>query len=138
MYATNKCLFNTQLVRHNTCSFCDDAVETIFHLFWQCPTTQIFIKEVLSHIRAKYNAAINITPVSWFLLTDLTDIEVIVVTISKVSIHNSRLKAARPSVEETMQCLRLEAVKEINIAKSNDKVREFEQKWGKLKRITDQ
>ena len=48
IYATNKYLFNIKIVKHNTCTFCEDVPETIVHLFWQCPITQIFIKEILS------------------------------------------------------------------------------------------
>ena len=83
IYATNKYLMSIQVIQHNTCSFCESTAETIFHLYWQCPVTQIFIKEILSHLRTKYNTVLNINCGSWFMLTDLTNIEVIIVMLCK-------------------------------------------------------
>ena len=44
IYATNRYLFKIRTIEHDTCTFCEEPNETIFHLFWQCPKTQIFIK----------------------------------------------------------------------------------------------
>lgn len=40
----------------SNCSFCDDSVETVVHLFWYCSFTKKFWQEVLSFIRSNiYN-----------------------------------------------------------------------------------
>ena len=135
IYATNKYLFNIKILQHNRCSFCNRATETICHLFWHCSITQIFIKEILSHLRMEYNTSMNINPVNWFLLTDLAKIEIIVVTLMKANIHKSRLKLAKPSVQVMLQSLKFEATKEYNIAKSYNKMTVFEGKWGELRRL---
>ena len=43
---TNKYLHTIQLSDSNTCTFCDRDVETIKHLFWECPVTQRFIQNI--------------------------------------------------------------------------------------------
>ena len=135
IYATNKYLFNIQVIKGNNCTFCESAIETIYHLFWQCPITQIFIKEVLSHLKTKYNTIISVNAVNWFMLKGLANIEVLVVTLSKSCIHKARLKATKPSVELMIRILRLEATKEYHVAKISNKVVEFERKWGELKKL---
>ena len=70
----------------------------------------------------------------WFLLTDLSQIEVLIVTVGKMCIHRSRLKSVKPSVEAMLQSLQLEASKECHIAKEKQKVDAFEQRWGGLRR----
>ena len=137
IYATNKYLFKIQVVEHSRCSFCERVTETICHLFWYCPATQIFIKEILSHIRTDYNVRININPIKWFLLSDLTDREAITVTVMKACIHKSRLKSTKPSVQITLQYLKFEITKEYIIAKELNKLSVFEQKWGAFTRLLD-
>ena len=127
--------FNIKIMQHNMCSFCKRDTETICHLFWHCSITQIFIKEILSHLRRTYNTIIHINQGNWFLLTDLTNIEVIIVTLMKSCIHKSRLKSAKPSVQVLLQNLKYEGIKEYNIAKANDKLIGFERKWGELRSL---
>ena len=135
IYATNKYLFNIKRIQNSNCSFCECAIETIFHLFWQCPVTQIFIKEVLSHLRIRYDMVIHINSVNWFMLMDLSNIEVIIATLGKACIHKARLKLTKPTVELMIQTLKLEASKEYNIAKTHNRIEEFEHKWGDLSKI---
>ena len=135
IYATNKYLNDIKILQNNKCNFCSRATETISHLFWSCPETQIFIKEILSHIRTEYNVIININQVNWFMLTELSKLEIIVITLMKISIHKSRLKSVRPSTQLMMQSLKMEALKEHNIAKAKDKMNTFDDKWGELKKI---
>ena len=74
-------------------------------------------------------------PVQWFLLTDLSSLEILIATIIKSNIHNSRLKSIKPSVETFVQSLKWEATKEYKIAQAKDKLNNFEQKWGALQQI---
>ncbi len=40
----------------SSCSFCDDSIETVVHLFWNCPFTKKCWQDVLSFIRSNiYN-----------------------------------------------------------------------------------
>ena len=61
IYGTNKYLCKIGSRENSLCCFCETVTETIVHLFWQCPIiTQIFIKEVLSHLKDKYSTYIEI------------------------------------------------------------------------------
>ena len=99
IHATNKYLTNIKIKDSSRCSFFTYSVETIFHLFWQCPITQIFIKEILSHIKDKYRTTMNINPTNWFLLENLSKIEVLIVILCKSCIHKSRLKSVNWNVD---------------------------------------
>ena len=37
---TNKHLFTCKLKNSNLCDFCSSSIETIEHIFWECPITQ--------------------------------------------------------------------------------------------------
>ena len=43
--ATNDYLYRIGAIRHNNCTFCNAAIETLEHLFWECSSTQRFWKE---------------------------------------------------------------------------------------------
>ena len=117
------------------CSFCQESIETIVHLFWFCPKVKIFIKEVLSHIKDKYNTVMNISINSWFFLSDMLSVEIIVITVCKYVIHKARLNKSVPSTSFMVSALKMEAQKEYNLYKSKNKLNEFHAKWGTLTQI---
>ena len=136
IYATNKFLFHIKILDKDTCTFCKVSIETIVHLFWECSRVQIFIKEVLSHLKLNYGFDIKVTKCSWFFLENLDNMEIIIVTLMKQHIHLSRLDETKPSIEKLMRQLKDEVTKECNMAKINNKQDLFERKWGLLKNIT--
>ena len=117
------------------CSFCQNAIETISHVYWHCPRVQIFIKEILSHIKQQYNVTININISSWFFLNNITNIEIIVIIISKYIIHKAKINERTLSLQAMMSALRAEAEKEHNLYKLRNEVHKFEDKWGELAKI---
>ena len=54
MFPTNKLLYAMNISLSSSCTFCQIRTETLAHLFWHCPKVQLFIKEVLAHIKRKY------------------------------------------------------------------------------------
>ena len=135
IYASNSLLYKIRIAENNLCTFCEQQRETIYHLFWQCPKTQIFIKEILSHIKDTYLINININKVQWFFLTDLSSIEMLIVTLIKIHIHKSRLKLIIPSIRICIEQIKTEMNKEYIIAKTNNKLEHFERKWKNLKQL---
>ena len=117
------------------CSFCQNAIETISHVYWYCPRVKIFIKEVLSHIKQKYNMTVNINVSSWFFLNNITRIEIIVIIISKYIIHKAKINESTLSLQAMLKTLRAEAEKEHNLYKLKNEVHKFEDKWGELAKI---
>ena len=131
-YATNKYLLDINIKESSVCSFCKERVETIVHLFWYCSKTEIFIKEVLSHIKINYSVTMDVDAVKWFFLTELSDLDVTVIMLMKSCIHKARMKGKLPCASAMLQSLKLEAVKEHHIAQMKNQECMFEQKWGKL------
>ena len=135
IYGTNKYLFKINVTQSSVCTFCNDSIETIVHLFWSCPKTQIYIKEILSHLKERYSVTMDMSANKWFLLTDMSNMNVLIVTLIKASIHKARMRSSQLSLHATLQSLKLEASKEQVIAKSKQKELFFEQKWGKLSKL---
>ena len=135
IYPTNKLLFAMNITSSNVCSFCQEATETLSHLFWECPKVQIFIQEVLTHIKRKYNKQIDVNVYSWFFLKEMSNIDSLVITIMKYVIHKSRINGSTPSLSMMANALKLEAEKEYHGAKLEKHVDKFENKWGELTRI---
>ena len=77
----------------------------------------------------------NINPIKWFLLADMSNVEVVIVTLIKTNIHRSRLKLSNLSLEIMLHNLKLEVTKEYIIAKGNGKIDAFERRWGEIKKI---
>ena len=48
---TNKFLFKIFLINNPNCSFCQNSEETIEHLLWKCPRTQVFIQELINQFK---------------------------------------------------------------------------------------
>ena len=104
---------------NGTCTFCKAAVETIVHLFWQCHISQIFIKEIPSHLKDSLNHYINSDCATcFFMLSDLTNVQIIVTTLSKSCIiSKARASRQKPMLERNLRSLTLEANTEYKIAK---------------------
>ena len=137
-FPTNKLLYVMQVEPSNMCSFCQQSIESIVHLFWDCPKAKIFIKEVLSHIKQKYNKTMTMNKTKWFLLDDTDDIEVLIITLCKYVIHKARLDKSNPSINVMLNVLKREAQKEYISFKSKNKINEFQTKWGSLEQILNQ
>ena len=135
IFSTNKSLHCMKIKPSSECSFCRESIETIAHLFWFCPKVKIFIKEVLSHLKQKYDKVVDIDVGKWFFLSEVQSIDVIVITVCKYAIHRARLKESTPSITMMLNILKMEAEKEYSLFISKNRLSEFETKWGTLKQI---
>ena len=50
---TNRYLKICKIVENHDCTFCNNEIETVEHLLWECDYVQIFWKELLNLLRAK-------------------------------------------------------------------------------------
>ena len=119
------------------CSFCNDAVETLTHLLWFCPKTQIFITEILSHLKNDYNTVVEVNAITWFFLSNVPSISALIITLGKYIIHTARLNGTLPSLQAMINVLKSEALKEYHGYKTRKKIEHFEEKWGELSRIIE-
>ena len=63
---TNNFLFKINLINNPNCSFCGNSEETIEHLLWKCPQTQIFIKEMIKQFK-EMSIDLNLTEETFIL-----------------------------------------------------------------------
>ena len=63
---TNKILYIINTSENNLCTFCKHDTEAIIHLFWQCPVTQNFLKDIDRELYTKYNIHFQHCKQSWF------------------------------------------------------------------------
>ena len=137
IYATNKYLVNIDPSHTPYCTFCKENVETIAHLFWECAKTKIFIKEILSHLKTNYQVVVENEASKWFMLTDLSNIDILVITVAKASIHKARMGSCNMCLNNFMRSLKNEASKEYYIAKAKSREDAFLRKWGALSALTE-
>ena len=137
IYATNKYLVNIDPSQTPYCTFCNESIETIAHLFWECAKTKIFIKEILSHLKTNYQVVVENDVNKWFMLTDLSNIDILVITVAKASIHKARMSSRIMCLNNFMRSLKNEASKEYYIAKEKSKEDAFLRKWGGLSALAE-
>ena len=69
-------------------------------------------------------------------MKECTELEILVTTIGKVTIYKAQAKQISLSINHFFNNLRLEAEKEMHLARSKDSVEQFNAKWGPLQCIT--
>ena len=111
IYPTNKLLHAMKIKSSSMCSFCQEEIENLTHVFWHCRKVKRFIREVLSHLRQQYNKELHINAANWFFLEELSNIDVLLITIIKYVIHQSRLSQGAPSLIVMIRTLKMEAEK---------------------------
>ena len=114
IHRTNKLLFAMKIASSNVCSFCQEATGNINSSFLALSQIQMFIQEVLMHIKEKYNQQIDVDAYSWFFLNEISNIDKLVIATTKYVIHKLRTKGSTPSLSMMVNALKLEAEREYN------------------------
>ena len=118
------------------CTFCKQENETIAHLFWKCPVTQTFVKQVDDELYNKYKIPFRHNGHSWFFLQELNDtLQILLITITKAVIYRARNDGKKPSITQMMNTLKIEAEKDYHASRLNNKTEHFDKKWKTLKQI---
>ena len=134
--STNKFLNTINKSDSDSCTFCKNDVETITHLFWQCPVTQTFLKDINTHLETNYTIKFPYREQqSWFFLQNNDPLETLLITIAKAVIFRARNSDELPSVEHLIKSVKTEAQKEQHSSRVNNQTQAFEQKWKTLKHI---
>ena len=74
----------------DSCSFCHGELETLVHLFWQCPNVQDFIRKINQELFASSNSRnvqqhyITLNIKSWFFLSDTNPLQMLIITLAKL------------------------------------------------------
>lgn len=128
--ATNKYLLKCSLEASSLCTFCNMAVESIDHLFWECHLIQLFWNNVFD-VLAEYNLSVVRSKIEVFLYTK-DHILSYIYMYAKFYIYQCKFKNVLPNIElfKTKLCNRINLEKQIAI--NNDKLQQFNSIWSKL------
>ena len=137
IYTTNKLLFQMNLITSPNCSFCGNTDETIDHLFWKCPKTQSFIRDMKSRFQENSimlpldeetfilgNFSPNVSNTLQFLML----VAKYYIGINRSSKRLLNFPEYRINVLSLFQSLRAMALQ-------NSNLQEFLQTWQKFKKV---
>lgn len=100
---TNEKLYMWNMVESDICVFCDEEIETLCHIFFECEVTKIFWKKVSDWIHDKCNVLLVLSPLD--ILLGLEGNEETNHTINKLYLiakkylYNTKCKHMFPSIE---------------------------------------
>ena len=135
--STNVFLEKIGVTDDNSCSFCHNELETLVHLFWQCRKVQDFVQKINQEIITSNNLQhyIPLNVKSWFFLSDTTPLQMLIITLAKLVIHESRMKGFQPSIAYLKNKLQQEADIERLKSRKLGQEKQFESKWKPLTHI---
>ena len=133
---TNSKLYKMKLRTSPSCDRCNHPHENLFHLLYECPSTQIFWQMVISWWNEKRseNVTLNATDILYGYKPEL-NISLALnhyVIIAKYHIFLSWLNKASPSFEIFSLLLKEKILCERTIAFKNNTLRKFRAKWTTL------
>lgn len=111
------------------CSFCQQARETITHLFWMCPYVQQFWSDVNDWFcnRYKKNTVISLKSIIFCHALDIANLTVI---LAKYYIYLKRSRDRKLRLFEFIKFWNEVKNLEYHIASKNNRVHQCEDKWG--------
>ena len=110
-------------------------METVVHLFWQCPVTQTFINNLRRELLTKYQIRFNLRKQDWFFPQETDQLQTLLITLTKSAIYKARNTGRKPELSHVLQLLKIEAQKEQLACRLKNKPENFEKKWKTLKQI---
>ena len=132
---TNKFLHTIGKAENNLCSFCCSQVETLHHLFWACATVQTFMAKISDMLSTHFGLVYQIKEETWFFpdKNDCKEIKIILYSIAKITIYSARHQGRKPSLQQFLINLKLEAEKDFHSARFANKLDKYNDKWKRLK-----
>jgi hypothetical protein len=138
--ATNYLLKKMNIIDDDTCTFCQNESETLFHLFCDCPIIKQFWLQVQNYVKEKCNIDFH----NW-LATDIlfgsTKLDIVlnkIILIAKSHIYYSRIKKIRPNLENFKNQIVVNYKIEKYTAKQTSKYELFEKTWEKYDNLVFQ
>ena len=117
-------------VSKDTCTFCEVDSETVLHLFYECPFTNLFLKKFENYWFALSNEHEELLQQDVFIgklgKSDLLNYFII---LAKFHIWSSRLCSKRPNFYIFKEMVDLKYRTEKYIALKNNTERKFQAKW---------
>lgn len=107
--STNTFLKLINVQDNENCTFCKSQPETLAHLYWYCPKTQIYISCIKSSLRREHNIYLEINKAQWFFPTEGSEMETSIIVQAKMVIYEARLKETLPNLSHLNNKLNLKS-----------------------------
>ena len=132
--ATNETLFGWKLIDSDICSFCEEEIETLCHIFLECEVVKIFWCQLKSWINKKLNVNIPITNIEIIFGTNNMDLIFVdnLYILAKQYIYKSRCTKQFPTLRKYCYYIREYVTMEKCIAEQNNSQSSFDAKWKTL------
>lgn len=128
---TNTFLLKCKIVESSLCSFCNEAIETIDHLFWECFYTQRFWNQVRKYINNKDIQEEITKTITFMCISNNTAVSEILLH-AKYYIFKSKCKSKNPSFDVFKIKFESRLKLEQNLAQQQEKLEAFKRKWDKF------
>ena len=134
---TNYLLKKMNIVADDTCTFCNNAPETVKHLFWNCIVTRNFFNELFTHIQNKCNLHLSEWGVKEILFGNkkIDKVQNLLLLQAKHFLYFNKMKLQIPSFEvfKKQICSFYKIQKFIAI--KNFQQSKFDKTWDKYKNL---
>jgi len=126
---TNQFLKKINLSDNDKCTFCNEGIEEMEHLFYDCLVTENFWKLLVEWIQT-YDPNFRITRKDVFLgNNNFDDLINFLILLAKYVIYRSRCASKSPNLTYYKNCVLSYKILEKYVAKVNNRSDEFKRKW---------
>lgn len=130
LYMNTK-LFKIGYSEHNKCTFCSNESETLHHLFFYCPYSNLFWKsfEKYYFTISKLFKILNLQDIIIGITASFCPLLNYLILIGKIHIWDCRRKGVRPNLEGFKFKIKIKYQTEKYIATKNNDLETFYRKW---------
>ena len=130
LLATNEYLHKIGIEDSSTCDFCNDDIENLQHVFWECNLVKPIWVELCNWVNQELDLNISLTLEDVLFGSDIEKELNNVISLFKSFIYSSKIKQTIPSFRGAkMYFLNYKKIDKF-IFKGKSKLKTFEKKWG--------
>lgn len=133
IHVNNFWLFKWKIKDSEVCPVCNEHVDTIVHMFWECKRIEYFMSKFRDFLLTNFNYIL--TKQDFFLGTPHDSMLYLVIVICKKLIYQCRLNEEVITMSRFILTLKMYKKFEFSISKDNNSVDHFVEKWGALMEI---
>ena len=140
---TEKYLNICKIKNSPNCKFCNDSVETLQHLLWECPIVNQFWQNLLQLIHEKCHHCTRFYFCPEIVLFGLANeiytdrIMDFIILFAKFYIYKCKLNELRPDILSFLRQLKKRLLVEEKVSEINNKDTWFEREWKMYRRLFD-
>ena len=130
---TKRELLRMHLVDNDMCTFCNDASESLCHVYWDCSETQTFWKELESWINMYLSQNIVVTKyLIWFGVSYKNPLLSLIIISAKRHINVCNIKGSTLNFKSYVKILKESFSVESFISNRDNTLEKFNTKWAPL------